>query len=431
LSKSGSAQFLPTYTGASGAGSPTNQYYQISGGGAGSSNYYDANGNLKNDVTHSYTWDTDGNMTSVDGSTVTMIYDALDRMIEQTRGSSHTEIVYGPYGMKLALMNGQTLVSAFVKLPGGGRAVYKSTGLAFYRHADHLGNSRLSTTPSRARYYQAAYAPYGEDYAPAGNNPDLAFTDQNQDTVSGSAPYWSTNLYDFMFREYRTAHGRWTSPDPGGLAVVDPMNPQSWNRYGYVLNNPMALIDPFGLDSCTGYSGPNQPTNPDWCAEAGGQWHPSPNPNPSQPCSPAIQGCPGSLNPNPPSCPPQATSPCGGGGSTGGGNAANNNPQPQKPKSPARQQCEANAAKKYQDTFSAVDKGFARKAEKSAAKGALWGGAVGCAFTLEIGCAEGGLPLAVIGGASGAAKSMWEDLGYVGMAYLQYRDDMSDCKAIP
>jgi hypothetical protein len=73
-----------------------------------------------------------------------MMYDALDRMIEQTRGASHTEIVYGPYGMKLALMNGQTLVSAFVKLPGGGRAVYQSTGLAFYRHADHLGNSRLS-----------------------------------------------------------------------------------------------------------------------------------------------------------------------------------------------------------------------------------------------------------------------------------------------
>src|SRR5207248_10237698 len=126
---------------------------------------------------------------------------------------------------------GQTLVNAFVKLPGGGRAVYNSSGVAYYRHGDHLGSSRLATTPSRTKYYDVAYAPYGEDYNGSGTTPDLAFTDQNQDTVSGGS---SANLYDFMMREYRTAHGRWTSPDPAGLAAVDPSNPQSWNRYGYV-----------------------------------------------------------------------------------------------------------------------------------------------------------------------------------------------------
>jgi len=247
LSKTGSAQFLPTYTGASGAGSPTNQYYQITGGAAGTSNYYDANGNLLNDVTHSYTWDTDANMLSVDGSTVAMTYDALDRMVEQARGSAHTQIVYGPNGMKLALMNGQSLVNAFVKLPGGARAVYGSSGLAYYRHADHLGSSRLATTPTRTKYYDVAYAPYGEDYNGSGTQ-DLAFTDENQDTVKGG---WSTNLYDFMFREYRTAHGRWISPDPSGLGSVNGSDPQTWNRYAYVRNNPLLLTDPLGLDgSC-------------------------------------------------------------------------------------------------------------------------------------------------------------------------------------
>jgi len=223
---------------------PSYQYYQISGGSTGASNYYDTNGNLKNDVTHTYTWDADGNMLSTDGSTVTMMYDALDRMIEQTRGSSHAEIVYGPYGLKLALMNGQTLVNAFVKLPGGSRAVYNSSGLAYYRHGDHLGSSRLATTTTRTKYYDVAYAPYGEDYNGSGATADLAFTDQNQDTVGGG---WATNLYDFMLREYRTAHGRWTSPDPAGLGAVDPTNPQTWNRYAYVLNNPLVFIDPLGL----------------------------------------------------------------------------------------------------------------------------------------------------------------------------------------
>ncbi|HUA14073.1 MAG TPA: RHS repeat-associated core domain-containing protein [Verrucomicrobiae bacterium] len=249
LSKSGSAQFLPTYTGASGTNtSPTNQYYQISGGGSGTSNYYDTNGNLTNDVTNTYTWDAEGNMVGAGGSTtVSMIYDALDRMVEQTRSSGHTEIVYGPYGMKLALMNGQTLVNAFVKIPGGARAVYGSSGLAYFRHADHLGSSRLATTTSRTKYYDVAYAPYGEDYNGSGSKADLAFTDQNQDTVAGG---WSTNLYDFMLREYRTAHGRWTSPDPGGLGVVDPTNPQTWNRYAYVQNNPLAMVDLLGDDGC-------------------------------------------------------------------------------------------------------------------------------------------------------------------------------------
>jgi hypothetical protein len=36
-------------------------------------------------------------------------------------------------------------------------------------------------------------------------------------------------------------------PDPAGLAAVNPTNPQSWNRYSYVLNNPLALVDPSGL----------------------------------------------------------------------------------------------------------------------------------------------------------------------------------------
>ena len=39
--------------------------------------------------------------------------------------------------------------------------------------------------------------------------------------------------------------GRWLSPDP---LAGDVSNPQSLNRYAYVLNNPTSLIDPLGLD---------------------------------------------------------------------------------------------------------------------------------------------------------------------------------------
>jgi hypothetical protein len=40
---------------------------------------------------------------------------------------------------------------------------------------------------------------------------------------------------------------RWSSPDPLGLGAVNPGNPQSWNRYAYVMNDPLALSDPTGL----------------------------------------------------------------------------------------------------------------------------------------------------------------------------------------
>ena len=37
------------------------------------------------------------------------------------------------------------------------------------------------------------------------------------------------------------------SPDPSQLYYADPTNPQSLNLYGYVMNNPLTVVDPTGL----------------------------------------------------------------------------------------------------------------------------------------------------------------------------------------
>jgi RHS repeat-associated protein len=57
----------------------------------------------------------------------------------------------------------------------------------------------------------------------------------------------------FGARCYSNAHGRFTGTDPL-LNSGRPGAPQSWNRYGYVLNNPLILIDPDGLYECKGTS---------------------------------------------------------------------------------------------------------------------------------------------------------------------------------
>jgi RHS repeat-associated protein len=200
---------------------------------------YDTNGNTTADSLHTYAWDAEGRPVTIDA--IGLTYDALGRMVEQNRSGSYTQIVYAPGGGKLALMNGQTLSKAFVTLPAGAAAVYNSSGLSYYRHSDWLGSSRFASMPSRAMYSDLAYAPFGETYAEAGTA-DRSFTGQNQDTSPGS----TAGMYDFLFRQY-SQYGRWTSPDPAGLAAVNLSNPQSLNRYAYVMNNPTTATDPLGL----------------------------------------------------------------------------------------------------------------------------------------------------------------------------------------
>lgn len=135
-------------------------------------------------------------------------------------------------------MNGQTLVKAFVPLPGGAQAVYGPSGILYYGHSDHLGSIRLGSTSSRTLSFDLAYAPFGETYASSGAaDPD--FTGQRQDTVSG--------VYDFPAREYSN-EGRWASPDPSGPAAFHRTDPQTINRYVYGRNTPLSVIDPTGLD---------------------------------------------------------------------------------------------------------------------------------------------------------------------------------------
>lgn len=237
--KAGSGIFNPSYIFSNQNNVITNQFYSIPGVNVS----YDKNGNLLTDNLNTYTWDPNwGTMLTVStgSATVTAIYDAQGRMVENNAGGSYSEFVYGPTSAKVAKCNGQTLVKAFVALPGGAKAIYNSSGLAYFRHSDWLGSSRLTSTAAKptSMYSSTAYAPFGEQYATAGTA-DASFTGQDQDTVD--------SLYDFLARRQSPSQGRWISPDPAGRGAVILTNPQSWNRYAYALNNPLALIDAMGL----------------------------------------------------------------------------------------------------------------------------------------------------------------------------------------
>jgi RHS repeat-associated protein len=275
ISKSGTSSFLPTYTG--------NQFYQIPGGPTGTSHYYDLNGNLVSDLTNTYAWDSDANDIGINlsgSAPINLTYDALDRVVEQNNSGVYKEILYSPVG-KLALMTKQVANNVFLALPGGEQATYTNNTIRF-RHYDWLGSARFESNMSEQEYGDAAYAPFGETYA-IKNTPYLSFTGQQPDTLAG--------LYDYLYREYNPVQGRWISPDRAGLSASDPTNPQSWNRYAYVLNDPLSNTDPLGLwcyygttnddgsidqyTTDTAYdSNYDMLSNSGECGGNGGQWYP-------------------------------------------------------------------------------------------------------------------------------------------------------------
>lgn len=125
-------------------------------------------------------------------------------------------------------------------------AAVLSTGIVNHLHPDHLGTPRLITRNNGPGPFQLAYHayyPYGVE-ATAFNQDDerLKFTGHERDLgVSWSA----ADDLDYMHARYYNAQvGRFLSVDPVG---GNSKRPQSWNRYAYVLGNPLKYTDPYGL----------------------------------------------------------------------------------------------------------------------------------------------------------------------------------------
>ena len=243
----------------------TNNQYTLGG------TSYDSNGNLKADTFNTYAWDADGNTIGINlngSAPIAITYDAFDRIVEENKSGTYTQVLYSPIG-KLALMAKQVNNNVFLPLPGGEQATYTGSTIRF-RHYDWLESARFESSMGEQEYGDAAYAPFGEPYS-IGKTPYVSFTGQNQDTISGT--------YDFLYREYNPVQGRWISPDPSGLSAVNPGNPQSWNRYAYVLNNPLRYTDPLGLwcvwEDGTHDDDPSEGgSSMHGCEEQGGHWDP-------------------------------------------------------------------------------------------------------------------------------------------------------------
>ena len=86
-----------------------------------------------------------------------------------------------------------------------------------------------------------------------------------------------TGLDYFGARYFSAAQGRFTSPD-GPLIDQTTDDPQSWNLYSYVRNNPLIFTDPTGNDCVyvnsggSGIDSVNNQNTSKQCGKTGGYW---------------------------------------------------------------------------------------------------------------------------------------------------------------
>ncbi|WP_263341204.1 RHS repeat protein [Acidicapsa dinghuensis] len=104
-----------------------------------------------------------------------------------------------------------------------------------------MGTERILTSYSGASAGQYSNLPFGDGQTTmSGSDLDpyhFAMLDYDSETTTDHAQY----------RQYNPTQGRWMRPDPYA-GSYDFSNPQSFNRYAYVLNNPLAYVDATGLD---------------------------------------------------------------------------------------------------------------------------------------------------------------------------------------
>ena len=232
-----------------------------------SSGTYDAAGNLTayHDINDggSMAYDANNKMTSFSktGVSVATRYDAAGRRIRKIYNSETTVWVYDSFGRLAAeYRNGSgagfsasSPEREYVYFAGKLKAVVEGSEI-YYRTTDHLGSTRLVTDSAGDVKQRRDFFPFGEnipadsshggrngvtDGGVATYNASLGvsqqFTGQQRDDESGLDYFWE--------RCFCPELGRFTTVDQGpGLTA----NPQAWNRYTYVWNNPLTLVDPTG-----------------------------------------------------------------------------------------------------------------------------------------------------------------------------------------
>ncbi len=216
---------------------------QLSSGGY----QYDAAGNMTYDASggHHFTYDAEGNILQVDAGSWTFVFDALNHRVRAQASGVLSEGLYDIAGRITSGWSGPTTPSESHIFADSLQIAFRSgDGNTYFTQKNWLNTDRVTTDLNGNT---------GATYT------SLPFGDGGSENVSESYAGWDfehfgdmdvdswDSTYHAQFRNYSELQARWLSPDPYD-GSYDLSNPQSFNRYAYVLNNPLSFIDPNGLD---------------------------------------------------------------------------------------------------------------------------------------------------------------------------------------
>jgi RHS repeat-associated protein len=189
---------------------------------------------------------------------------AISQILLDTEGytsAGQWNIVYGEITLVGAdgtvhplFTTGQTSVSLQVSNTSGvsgisywpahyeNEAIYPQVTTTYY-HSDHVGSSRLLTNWYGYPTWSGTFLPFGQEWSPEITTNTYKFTGKERDSESG--------LDNFGARYDSSQYGRFMTPDPVKISLNHLSNPQKWNKYAYVLNNPLSMFDPDGKQEVT------------------------------------------------------------------------------------------------------------------------------------------------------------------------------------
>jgi RHS repeat-associated protein len=206
---------------------------------------YDVNGFTTNDGSRTYDWDGAGRLVKIGhagaGNRTEFTYDGLSRRVglkEVTNNVTAVEqrFVYDGLGIAERRAADGTTVERRYYGQGFEQVGGADAGRYFYVR-DHLGSIRALVDDSGTLRGQWAYSLWGS----RGTNEVTANPVESDFGYTGHLEHGRSGLVFALYRAYDPSIARWLSPDPigeeGGI-----------NLYGYVLNNPVNLWDPRGLD---------------------------------------------------------------------------------------------------------------------------------------------------------------------------------------
>ncbi|MGH9803503.1 MAG: RHS repeat-associated core domain-containing protein, partial [Blastocatellia bacterium] len=235
---------------------------------------YDAAGSVITDTGNAREYDGENRMKKAWGGSQWnyYVYDADGKRVRRIVGSTETWQVYGLEGELIAEYPVNGAASTPQKEYGyrsGQMLIVGGCDVARWIVADHLGTPRMEVDPggSLTTMRRHDYLPFGEELTVGMGNSSIRttgmgytadcvrqrFTEKERDTETG--------LDFFEARYFGSVQGRFTSPDPLGFWTLEEQardehisNPQRWNKYVYVINNPLHYVDPDGLTDVPAWS---------------------------------------------------------------------------------------------------------------------------------------------------------------------------------